>query len=127
MDNKAVIVNQPAADGEISRATKSIEPIAKIVIGALSFIGIIFAGSKTWIQIEANTQVSKELKEQITRQYSTHKQEIDQIRKDYDKEIEDMKKDQDQELDVLEVEIEKLKEQVNWHLAYEAALKDIKK
>ena len=117
MDNKAVIVNQPSLpEGEISRATKSIEPLAKIVIGALSFIGIIFAGSKTWIQIEANTQANRELKEQVVRQYGTYKSELEK-----------MQKDNDEELDILEVEIEKLKEQVNWHLAYEAALKDIKK
>jgi len=117
MDNKAVIVNQPnAPEGEISRATKSIEPLAKIVIGALSFIGIIFAGSKTWIQIDANTSAHKELKEQVTRQYSTNKSDYEKMQKDFD-----------EELDVLEAEIDKLKEQVNWHLAYEAALKDIKK
>lgn len=112
---RQTIVTPSSNEGEITRATKSIEPIWKAIIGLVGFVGIVYAGSKTWIQIEANTKATEQLKEQVTRQYSTYKNEVDAIRKDYD-----------EEMDVLEEELDRVKEKILYHEAYEQALKDTK-
>ena len=116
IDRQTIVTPSNPHEGEITRATKSIEPIWKAIIGIVGFVGIVYAGSKTWIQIEANTQAHKELKEQVTRQYNTYKTDVETLRKDYD-----------EEMDVLEEELDKLKEQSNYKEGYEQALKDLKK
>ncbi len=116
IDRQTIVTPSHPNEGEITRATKSIEPIWKAIIGLVGFVGIVYAGSKTWIQIEANTQAHKELKEQVTRQYNTYKTEVELLRKDYD-----------EEMDVLEEELDKVKEKILYHEGYEQGKKDLKK
>lgn len=114
--DRQTIVTPSSNEGEITRATKSIEPIWKAIIGLVGFVGIVYAGSKTWIQIEANTKATEQLKEQVLRQYSTYKNEVDAIRKDYD-----------EEMDVLEEELDRVKEKILYHEAYEQGVKEVNK
>lgn len=103
-------------EGEITKAARAIDPIWKLLIALAGFIGVVYAGSEAWIKIKATETKLNALEERFTRQYTTHKNEIDAV-----------KKDTDDEMDVLEGEIDKLKEQANYKQGYEQALKDLKK
>lgn len=114
METQKTIVN--TSEGEITQAVKAIDPIWKIVGAAIGFVAVIFSVTKTWVKIEGNADAIKELKEQVTRQYNTHKTEIEALRKD-----------SDEELDVLEEELDALKEKFLYHDGYEQATKELKK
>lgn len=95
-------------EGEITKFAKGIDPIWKIAGAIIAFCAFMFSIFKTWSKIESNEQALKELKEQQTRQYSTHRNEI-----------ESLKKDTDEELDVLEEELDEVKAKILYHEGYE--------
>jgi hypothetical protein len=112
IDRQTIVTPSPH-EGEITRASKAIDPFWKFAVPIAAFISIVYGASEAWIKIKSTEREISLLKEQVTRQYNTHKSEIDGV-----------KKDTDDELDVLEEDIDKLKEKILYHEAYEQARKE---
>jgi flagellar biosynthesis/type III secretory pathway M-ring protein FliF/YscJ len=114
--DRQTIVTPSSNEGEITRIAKGMDPVWKILVAAVGFIALMFSVFRTWNKIDSNEAALKELKEQVIRQYNTHKNDI-----------ETMRKDSDEELDVLEEELDKVKEKIHYHEAYEQARKELNK
>jgi hypothetical protein len=109
-----VQTNVSTQDGEITKATKSAEPLIRLFVIGAAFVGAVLGLARGWIRIEDNTTLLKELKEQQATQYRTHRAEIDAL-----------KRDNDEELDVLEEELDKVKEEVIYLKAAAETRKEI--
>ena len=103
-------------DGEITKATNALAPIWKFIAAFAALAAFMGSVYKTWNKIDSNESMLKELKEQVTRQYNTHNNEIKTL-----------KDDTDNEMDILEEELDAVKEKVIYREGYEQALKDLKK
>jgi hypothetical protein len=121
---KQTIITPSPHEGEISRIANTISPAAKVIVAIAAFIGVSFSVYRTWSKIDSNEQALKDVKEQMTRQYTTHKAEIDAIKATHRLEVDALKKDTDDELDVLEEDIDRVKEKIIYHEGYEQAKKE---
>jgi hypothetical protein len=112
IDRQTIVTPSPQ-EGEFTRASKAIDPFWKFAVPIAAFISIVYGASEAWIKIKSTEREIILLKEQVLRQYTTHKNEIDAL-----------KKDTDDELDVLEEDQDRLKEKILYHEAYEQARKE---